>query len=210
MQTRYSTGIEQRFDMLSKSMERRQGDALEQGHVVFRELERRLDEVAARLDQRRSMPAFDSGGIMNAIDARFERAGGRLESSRRDSGSDDAIRGIWKRGSRDISARLESSSAQFAGVDPELIRSLEAQVAGLSRHLARPSAPLPEFEDIGPRLDEIEKSIAGSRETILEAARQAAENAVRSLRRLDRSNSAAVAGLAEDLKSLEESDPPFR
>ena len=68
---------------------------------------------------------------------------------------------------------------QAASIDPDLIRSLESQVAGLSPHLAG-QWPLPEFEDIGPRLDEIERSIAGSRESILEAARQAAESAVRS------------------------------
>ena len=61
---------------------------------------------------------------------------------------------------------------------------------------------MPAFEDISPRLEEIEKSIAGSRETVLEAARDAAENAARSLAG-SQAESAAVAGLAQDLKSLE-------
>ncbi|RUV12098.1 peptidoglycan-binding protein, partial [Mesorhizobium sp. M7A.T.Ca.TU.009.01.3.1] len=59
-------GLEQRFDVLSSMMERRQGDAIEQGNMLFRDLERRLDEVADRLDQR--MPQIDSAGIMDAID----------------------------------------------------------------------------------------------------------------------------------------------
>ena len=61
------------------------------------------------------------------------------------------------------------------------MRSLETQVAGLSAHLAKPGAPLPDFVDISPRLKEIEKSIADSRETVMEAARSAAESAARSL-----------------------------
>ena len=65
-------GIEQRFDMLSDLLDRRQGDAIEHGQAVFRDLERRLEEVADRLDERKLDASLDSAGIMNAIDARFE------------------------------------------------------------------------------------------------------------------------------------------
>jgi localization factor PodJL len=44
-------GIEQRFDILSDVIERRQGDAMEQSSVLFRDLERRLEDVADRLDR---------------------------------------------------------------------------------------------------------------------------------------------------------------
>jgi localization factor PodJL len=194
-------GIEQRFDLLSSMIERRQGDALEQGNMLFRDLERRLDEVADRLDQRAPDATFDNAAIMNAIDTRFAALADKIASGGAGEPGSDAIRGLEAR-LESISSRLDSSSAQFAGIDPELIRSLEAQVAGLSNHLTRPGTPLPEFEDIGPRLDDIEKSIAGSRESILEAARQAAENAVRSLDG-SQTHTAAVTGLAQDLKALE-------
>ncbi|TGP43594.1 hypothetical protein EN872_16160, partial [bacterium M00.F.Ca.ET.229.01.1.1] len=69
-------------------------------------------------------------------------------------------------------------------------------------HLSRPSTPLPDFEDISPRLNEIEKALAGTRDSILGAAREAAENAVRSLAGTS-TNTAAVSGLAQDLKTLE-------
>ncbi|NGO52133.1 peptidoglycan-binding protein [Allomesorhizobium camelthorni] len=194
-------GIEQRFDLLSSMIERRQGDALEQGNMLFRDLERRLDEVADRLDQRVPDATFDNAAIMNAIDARFAALADKIAAGGAGEPGSDAIRGLEAR-LESISSRLDSSSAQFAGIDPELIRSLEAQVSGLSNHLTRPGTPLPEFEDIGPRLDDIEKSIAGSRESILEAARQAAENAVRSLDG-SQTHTAAVTGLAQDLKALE-------
>ncbi|UVK43584.1 SEL1-like repeat protein [Mesorhizobium sp. AR07] len=192
-------GLEQRFDVLSGMMERRQGDAIEQGNMLFRDLERRLDEVADRLDQR--MPQVDSAGIMEAIDARFTALAKRIETRVPDPAGEAAIRGLESR-LEDISSRLDASAAQVAGIDPALIRSLEAQVAGLTAHLSRPSMPLPEFEDISPRLNEIEKSLAGTRDSILGAAREAAENAVRSLAGSS-ANTTAVSGLAQDLKTLE-------
>ncbi|TIL59569.1 MAG: peptidoglycan-binding protein [Mesorhizobium sp.] len=192
-------GLEQRFDVLSAMMERRQGDAIEQGNMLFRDLERRLDEVADRLDQR--MPQIDGAGIMDALDARFSALAKRLETRVPDHAGEAAIRGLESR-LEDISIRLDSSAAQVAGIDPALIRSLEAQVAGLSAHLSKPGAPLPELEDISPRLNEIEKSLAGTRDSILSAAREAAESAVRSLAGSS-ANTAAVSGLAQDLKTLE-------
>ncbi|MET2828753.1 peptidoglycan-binding protein [Mesorhizobium shangrilense] len=192
-------GLEQRFDVLSGMMERRQGDAIQQGNMLFRDLERRLDEVADRLDQR--MPQVDSAGIMEAIDARFTALAKRIETRVPDPAGEAAIRGLESR-LEDISSRLDASAAQVAGIDPALIRSLEAQVAGLSAHLSKPSTPLPEFEDISPRLNEIEKSLAGTRDSILGAAREAAENAVRSMAGSS-ANTAAVTGLAQDLKTLE-------
>ncbi|UVK54969.1 SEL1-like repeat protein [Mesorhizobium sp. AR02] len=193
-------GLEQRFDVLSGMMERRQGDAIEQGNMLFRDLERRLDEVADRLDQRIA-PQVDSAGIMEAIDARFTALATRIETRAPDPAGEAAIRGLESR-LEDISGRLDASAAQVAGIDPTLIRSLEAQVAGLSAHLSRPSTPLPEFEDISPRLNDIEKTLAGTRDSILGAAREAAENAVRSLAGSN-ANASAVSGLAQDLKTLE-------
>ncbi|MFU0503981.1 peptidoglycan-binding protein [Pseudaminobacter sp. NGMCC 1.201702] len=193
-------GIEQRFDVFASMIERRQGDALDQGNMLFRDLERRLDEVADRLDQR-TPAAVDNTGIMEAIDARFAALADRIENGPFGSVDPDAIRNLETR-LESISSRLDYSARQFAGIDPDLIRNLETQVAGLSEHLARPASPLPEFEDLGPRLDDIEKSIAGSHDTILEAARQAAENAVRSLAQ-SHTHSDAVSGLAQDLKTLE-------
>ncbi|MDW6025298.1 peptidoglycan-binding protein [Mesorhizobium sp. BAC0120] len=192
-------GIEQRFDMLSELLDRKQDDAIEHSQTVFRDLERRLEVLSGRLDDRDASPTFDSSGIMHAIDARFEELARRLDTR---GSSDRAISGLEAR-LEDISARLESSAAPVAAVDPGIIHNLEAQVAELSRHLAGPSMAFSEFDDIAPRLDEIEKSLTSTRESIVEAARQAAENAVRSLSG-SKTETAAVAALADDLKSLED------
>jgi localization factor PodJL len=194
-------GLEQRFDVLAGMLERRQGDAIEQSNILFRDLERRLDEVVDRLDRNAPQSGLDSAGVIEAIDSRFNVLTKGLEARANDPVGQEAIRGLESR-LAEISDRLDSSTAQFAGLDPDLIRSLEAQVAGLSAHLSKPGTPLPEFDDISPRLSQIEESIAGTRETILEAAREAAESAVRSMSGTAVEN-AAVAGLAQDLKTLE-------
>ncbi len=194
-------GIEQRFDMLSELLDRKQGDAIEHGQAVFRDLERRLDDLAARLDERIETP-FDNAGIMNAIDTRFEQLARRLESRVQSTSSDGAIANLEAR-LEDITLRPENARAPVAAVDPGIIRSLERQVAELSQHMTQPSAALREFEDIAPRLDEIERSLAGNRASIVEAAREAAESAVRSLSGSN-PDKVVVADLAQNLKSLQD------
>lgn len=193
-------GIEQRFDVLSQALDRRQDAAVEYGQSLFRDLEQRLEQVTSRLDERQAIPAFDDSGIMSAIDARFAEFARRLETPRPETGG-EAMKEVEAR-LEDISSRLESSAAQIAMIDPAIIRDLESQVAELSAHLSRPSAPLPEREDIAPRLEEIERSISASRDSILEAAREAAQQAVAGLSG-GSADAAAVTGLAEDLKALE-------
>lgn len=191
-------GIEDRFAVLSDMFDRRQGDVIEHSQALFRDLEQRLEDVASRLDERR--PGLDEHDMMDALDARFAELARRLDSAQPGPG-DEAIRHMEAR-LEDISARLESSAAHVAAIDPGVIRNLESQVAGLAAHLQQPAPQFPDFDDLGPRLDEIEQSIAGQRESLLEAARHAAENAVLSLGGSS-PDAAAVVGLAEDLKSLE-------
>jgi localization factor PodJL len=224
-------GLEERFEILSDVLDRRQGQAMEHGQALFRDLERRLDDVVARLDtppppppefddsgimqvidqrfaefaRKLDVPApeFDDTGIMQAIDMRFAELTSKLESRGEQSAANEgaAIRNLEAR-LDDISAQLDASAMKFAGVDRSVIRSLEKQVASLSIHLSKPAQPLPELEDLGPRLDEMERSISKSRDTIVETAREAAENAVRSYGG-NAADSAAVAALADDLKSLD-------
>lgn len=192
-------GIERRFDQISGALERSQGDAFEQANALFRDLERRLDEVALRMDERPAAADIDDARLVGVIESRFADLSQRLETRRPDPVAERAIRGLEAR-LEDISLRLDAPPAP--SIDPEVIRNLEAQVAGLSEQLSRPAVPPKELEEIGPRLQDIERSIAGSRETILESARQAAENAVQALAGSDRDGE-AIAGLAGDLKALE-------
>lgn len=65
---------------------------------------------------------------------------------------------------------------------------------------------MPDFEDIGPRLAQIERSISDNRQTILESAKVVAEQTIRQVNaQANASGTAApaVAALADDLKALD-------
>src|SRR5690606_21242635 len=93
-------------------------------------------------------------------------------------------------------------SARHPAIEPGIISSLEDQIAGLSAHLAQPSQPLPEFDDISPRLDHIEQAIAGSRDAVLAAARQVAVEAARSVAGAP-ADSQVASELTEELRALD-------
>lgn len=171
-------GIEQRFETLAAMLERRQGDAASRADMLFRDLERRLDEVVERLDSQPSRDAAEQNRVIAAaLDARFE----------------------------DFARRFEGG--QKPAADGKLIRSLEEQIKVLADHLARPTAGTQALDAIAPRLEGLERSLsdhmAGQGDRIVAAAREAAENAVRSLSAASGPEREAVAGLAHDLKTLE-------
>ena len=191
--------LESRFASLSAMLEQRQDDALSQGQSLFRDLERQLGEVATRIDRHGADAAPDTQ-LIAAMDARFDELASRLERTAPEPLDDRAMRDLEQRVEA-ISQRIDDT-ARAPGLDPELIRSLESQIAGLAVQISTPVAASGETADLGARLDFIERSIVEGRQDIIQAARQAAEEAVRSF-----SGSAGdgvmVAGLAEDLKTLE-------
>ncbi|WP_265516403.1 peptidoglycan-binding protein [Nitratireductor luteus] len=168
-------GLEERFANLSDMIERRQEDAIQHGQNLFSDLERRLEDLAARLDQRAEVGS--ETGVMDMIEARFSELAAKLEGASRDDAGNAAIHALESR-LEEISSRLNSSGARESGMDPEIIRNLERQVAALSAHLAQPGAELPEVEDISPRLASIEQAIAENHAAILEAARDAAREVI--------------------------------
>ncbi|MEX0956942.1 MAG: peptidoglycan-binding protein [Rhizobiaceae bacterium] len=194
-------GMEDRFAQISQMLERRQGDAIEQGQQLFRELEQRLGAVSKQLEARETEAGASNAGVIDAMERRFAELVTHLDAGRQASQGGE-ISGLEQR-LDDISRRLDSSAQHVAGIDPDLIRSLESQVSALSAHLDKPGQPLPEFEDITPRLDHIEQSLAQGRESMVEAARQAAHDAVTGLPAGSGDN-ANLAALSAELKAFEE------
>lgn len=195
-------GIEDRFAHLSQMIEQRHGDAAEQGRSLVHDIEHRLQDIAARIDERGNEPARNEADLMATIDARFNELAARLDMSAREAPGNEALRALEMR-LDDISGRLQTSSAQASSIDPEVIHNLEAQVRGLSEHFSRPTADLPEFEDLGPRLENIERSIQENRASVVEAARQAAEQAIGALGDTQNFDSNFDRELREELKALE-------
>ena len=194
-------GMEDRFAQISTLLEQRQGDAIEQGKQLFRELERRLETVSDKLDQRSAGAASDGADLVDAMERRFAELTANLETYRPATGDMQGMAGLEER-LDDISRRLDNSGRDMAGIDPEVIRSLESQVAALSAHLQQPGQPLPEFEDISPRLDHIEQSLSQGREAMVEAARRAAQEAVSSLP--PSAGGESLAAFSAELKAFEE------
>lgn len=194
-------GIENRFDQFADIMERRQDTALEASHAMFRDLESRLYDVISKLDQRPEPPAVDNSGLMDAIDARLADFSQRLEDRKADILDDRAVRELEAKIDT-ISSRFDSAPAFAPQVDPDVIRNLESQIAGLSAFLSRPEQPMPALDDIAPRLDEMEKAIRGNRDVVMDAARRAAEDVARTFSG-PQADTSAVEGLAQDLKALE-------
>lgn len=192
-------GFESRFTALSDILDRRQNEAIAHSHSLFRELEGRLTNVADRLDRREADLPQVEADMLAVIDQRFAEIAGKLDKT--GPSDDTAIQGLEQR-LDEIATRLNQSNAMIAQVDPDLVGKLERQVQSLSTHLAQPAASLPDFDDIKPRLDQMERSIDENREAVIEAARRAAEDAARRYSGSE-PDSVAVAELAGDLRSLE-------
>ncbi|MBB2969638.1 peptidoglycan-binding protein [Mesorhizobium sp. RMAD-H1] len=173
--------IEARLAGLASQIEAAEHRAAMPDPTFIREIDRRFEELAQRLDDHYTA---GSGYDMRLI----ENLEGRLEDI-----------------SQQLSVSAAAQSVSHSGFPGhEVFRNLETQVAEIARHLSQPSPRLPELEDIRPRLDSIERSLMSSRETMLDAARQAAEDAIRHVMKNGSAGDAAIARqLAHDLKSLE-------
>jgi len=186
-------GMEVRFAALSEALEQRQVDAREQSIALFKDLEERLERYNKQAHA-------SEKSIIQAFDARFEAMADKL-AERSQSAPDPRLLGDLEARLDAISSRFEAATGQIAGIDPDLVRSLESQVSGLTRFLAHPGNNLPAFEDIGPRLDTIERALAENRGSIIKAAQQAALEAIGTTG--PRMDIEAISGLADDLQSLE-------
>lgn len=192
--TRILDTIDARFSELALQIERRPSE--DWNEDLIRNLESRMQELMQRLDRPAVDFAYQDTHLLDTIETRFAELAQRIESHEPEQ---DALLRSFEARLGAISEQLESTIRDVAAIDPALIRSLEAQVALLAGQLSHPQ---PALDDIGPRLDQIENAIAESRISLLEAARQAAENAVRNFAGSEPDN-AMVAALAEELKALE-------
>jgi localization factor PodJL len=161
-------------------------DGLEQGSVSD-VLAERLDYLATRIDSLEFPP-------QQLAPALHESAFGRIE---------DRL--------SDIAARLDEASSAPRS-DEDALRGLEDQIAHLSTLISHPSQGTigmsPELET---RMVAIENYMATNDEYIIEAARQAAETVVEAFSHniaagapVAAADMAALAGLADDLRHLED------
>ncbi len=187
-----------------------------QNHSL-RQLDERLDEISRAIlaTSYHNQKQEQSTAVVDELERRFADLTSHLDEQYRNSQHNSALhddRFIQALENRldHITRQVNEQTAvlQAAPVTPaadqQLMRNLEKQLAFITEHLSRPESLVPELAEIKPRLDEIERSIDISRDTVLSAAREAAEEAIRQV--VDK-GSARDTGfarqLADDLKALE-------
>lgn len=172
----------------------------------YRAMEERLEAIGEKLEAAERRTREPHPSVLDTIDRHFaeltERLDAHYAARRTDSGTIQSLEGRLDDLSQQISLGfLQAPIQDGPSLDSKVIRSLEDQIANIARHLAQPAAELAELK---PRLDSIERSVASNRETVLDAAREAAESAVaRVLQHGSHGDSVIARQLAEDMKSLE-------
>ncbi|WP_022711094.1 peptidoglycan-binding protein [Pseudochrobactrum sp. AO18b] len=159
----------------------------EQENAVFEELDRRFADLTSHLDEQYRNSAHKAA--LN--DDRFIQAlENRLDLITRQVSEQTAV--------------LQAVPAAPAA-DQQLMRNLEKQLGFITEQLSKPESLLPELAEIKPRLDVIERAIDINRDTVLSAAREAAEEAIRQVVDKGPSRDTDFARqLADDLKALEQ------
>ncbi|MEO9830414.1 MAG: peptidoglycan-binding protein, partial [Nitratireductor sp.] len=192
-------GLERRLSEMAAFIDERQGHSRAESKSLFKELDRRLEDLHAQIaDQSTAAPVTDPQ-LLRALDEKFADLNDRIESR---AVVQPQLAADLERRLSEISERLDLSSQRSSEIDSDLIRSLESQVADLTAHLSRPAKPSDDLGALSPRLDDIERSLSEQRDMIVAAAREAAENAVRSLDTAGIADEDATL-LAGDLKTLE-------
>jgi localization factor PodJL len=194
--------LEERIEQLSQMLEQSQQVAPAQGN----------DELAYYLsDISRKIDALDQGSVNDQLAERLDALARRIDNLDAPTGSpfqEDRFAHIEDRLSA-IADRLDATSVAPVG-DHEALRGLEAQIAHLSTLISTPSAAVAQVpSEFEGRLATIEDYMATNDEYIVEAARQAAEAVMEAYRHAGPTAAAstdmeAIAGLADDLRALEE------
>lgn len=172
----------------------------------YHAVEARLEAIGEKLEAAERRAEEPHPSVLDTIDRRFAELTERLDTQYAtqhvDNSAIHSLEGRLDDLSQQISlGLLQAPTYDGPGLDMKAIRSLEDQIANIAHHLAQPVA---EIAELKPRLDSIERSIASNRETVLDAAREAAESAVaRVLQHGSHGDSVIARQLAEDMKSLE-------
>jgi len=189
-------GIEAQVSALSNAFTRHQADVLQHGTSLFHDLEQKLVDVVTRLSST-SASASDST-LMAMIDDRFSDLARRM----------DDVRALGdERTYQALEARLENMANKLYAVtsnggDPRLLRKLESQVSHLSSLLSQPHQDLAGLARLTPRLEQIERAMTENRASLIDAARQAAEEALQKFAVSQRSEP-MDARLQDELQKLE-------
>ncbi len=161
-------------------------------------IEERFDLLAHIFDQRHEDAIAQGRALFGDLEQRLEAIAERIEAPQAVA-DDSAIDALAQRIEL-MTLRLDQAPPA-GGLEPDLVRNLEAHVTALSHQLAQAGPTGAERDSIGPRLHELERSVRDHREGMAEAVRQAAEQAVRAL--AEHQPAGAGEDLTAELKAIE-------
>ncbi|MFZ2102941.1 MAG: hypothetical protein WAU86_20495, partial [Oricola sp.] len=177
---------------------------------AFDSLNARFEEIAQRLDSQRLSTEQTGERMLQSLDARMEELARRIEENERESANVPTLDHMERR-IEEIAQMLTSGDAFAPGAiaqpDARALKGLEDQIAALTERLSRPmpAGSAGELADLAPRLIAITDQLAGGREDVIAAAREAAEEAIaRMSGGMSDSERGVLSQLAADLRGLED------
>lgn len=218
--------IGDKIDFLTSQLDRSQSD--QHQAQLLTGLEKRLDEIVARLDEPAAGQQAVDGDILRSLESQLTDISRRLTDPANSPGGTDIGPRLDSIEASLISTR-ENLEAQLAGLSKHLSTSAEtgempkdllprlasietsleaaremlgSQLEEVTRHLSAKDSENPVYQDVTKRLATIESSLERTQDTVLEIARLAAEEAVKTVP-IDRQNDSVLQELTDDLKDLE-------
>lgn len=202
--------VSQRLEELARRIDSDTRGAEPVSDKMIENLNARFEEIAKRLDTNRVSAEETGERMFQSLDARMEELARRIEENERDSTQVPTFDHMERR-IEEIAQMLTSGDAFSPGAvaqpDSRALESLEAQIAALSEKLSGvlPAADNAALADLAPRLLAITDQLAGGRDDIIAAAREAAEEAVgRYSPEASETERGMLAQLADDLRGLED------
>ncbi|RLQ87169.1 peptidoglycan-binding protein [Notoacmeibacter ruber] len=222
------SAIETRMETVATSLERSQREAREHSEALFRELdtkfenanremapslvneateralgeiEERLSRITERMNDEAEHNETERQSLLDRLDQRFNALSDRMHESISDVSTTgrENFESLHTRLS-DLSEQVESGGTV---AHAEAISNLEHQIAELSAYLSSDKSE-GAIAELSPRLTEIERGLQRNQDEVMEAARQAVENTLRTMRDDGPVSGEAMNSLGADLRTLEE------
>ncbi|MCP1198629.1 peptidoglycan-binding protein [Notoacmeibacter sp. MSK16QG-6] len=227
------SAVESRIETVVTSLERSHRDARDHSEAMFRELdakfektsratpasfanetteralgeiEERLSRITDRMNSEAEHSEAERQSLLNILDERFNALSDRMHESISDVSSkgNESFDALQNRLSA-LSDQVESGAGGAASAaHSEAIANLEHQIAELSAYLSGSEGRNDAVADLAPRLSEIEQGLQRSQDEMMEAARQAVENTLRTMQADNPGSAEAMSSLGNDLRTLEE------
>ena len=151
---------ERLFDIVNR-LELSQVENGRENRSLFSELEGRLEDLAARM----LAPAPDnSAHILEAVEQRIAHLSHQINQSQSDNVIDPVFAKNVESRLAEITNRLNQSASAIPSTDTDAMARLEEQVMNLSHKLSSQAVPSAGNDELGLRLDSIERKLASNHE----------------------------------------------